>query len=103
MQFGPWYPLADAGDRTPDGETVLQLRVARGLIDYPRGKSAMVAYRHTPDARAAARALARLHAGADLWCRHLIEVPEATDLAAFHAKLVGDFARRFGRAPIYDP
>lgn len=103
MRFGPWYSLADAGDRAPGGENVLQLRVAHGLVDYPHGKSAMVAYRHAADARAVALELATAHAGRDLWCRHLIEYPEATDLAAFHAKLRADFMRRFGRAPIYDP
>lgn len=103
MRFGPWYALADAGDHAPAAENVLQLRVAAGLVDYPNGKSAMVAYRHAADAHAAARDLARTHAGRDLWCRHLIEYPEGADLAAFHAKLRADFVRRFGRAPIYDP
>lgn len=102
MRFGPWYPLADAGDLAPAEEGVLQVRLARGLIDYPKGKSAMVAYRHAPDVRAAAAALARELPG-DLLGRHLIEAPEATDLAAFCAKLREDFARRFGRAPIHDP
>ena len=57
----------------PPSEGVLQLRVARGLLDYPRGKSAMVHYAHAADLRAAARALAAAHAGDDLLCRHLIE------------------------------
>jgi hypothetical protein len=102
VRFGPWYPLAEAGDLAPAAEGVLQLRLATGLLDYPTGKSAMVAYRHTPDLRAEARALARAHPG-DLLCRHLIEIPDATDLAAFCAKLREDFVRRFGRTPIYDP
>jgi hypothetical protein len=102
VRFGPWYLLAEAGDLAPPEEGVLQLRLARGLLDYPTGKSAMVAYRHAPDVRAEARALARVCAG-ELLCRHLIEIPEATDLAAFCAKLREDFVRRFGRAPIYDP
>ena len=105
MRFGPWYPLAEAGDLAPPEEGVLQIRLAAGLLDYPTGKSAMVAYRHAPDLRAEAGALAGAHAGrvADLLCRHLIEIPAATDLAAFCAKLREDFVRRFGRAPIYDP
>ena len=102
MRFGPWYPLARAGDLAPPEEGVLQLRLVSGLIDYPTGKSAMVAYRHAPDVRAAALALAGA-CGGDLVCRHLIEFPPATDLAAFCAKLRGEFVRRFGRAPIYDP
>lgn len=103
MRFGPWYPLAEAGDLAPAEEGVLQLRVASGLVDYPRGKSAMVAYRHAPDLRAEARALAAAYAGDDLLCRHLIERDGASDLAAFCAKLRQEFVRRFGRAPIYDP
>jgi hypothetical protein len=102
VRFGPWYRLAEAGDLAPPEEGVLQLRLAAGLIDYPTGKSAMVAYRHALDIRSEAQALARALAG-DLLCRHLIEIPAATDLAAFCAKLRGDFVRRFGRAPIYDP
>jgi hypothetical protein len=102
VRFGPWYPLAEAGDLAPAEAGVLQLRLARGLLDYPTGKSAMVAYRHARDVRAVARALAGAYGG-DLLCRHLIEFPEATDLAAFCAKLREDFVRRFGRPPIYDP
>jgi hypothetical protein len=99
VQFGRWYPLAEAGDHAPEGEGVLQLRLATGLVDYPRGKSAMVLYAHAPDLRAAARALAGAHAGRDLLCRHLIEVDPAIDLAAFCAKLRNEFERRFG-APL---
>jgi hypothetical protein len=102
VRFGPWYPLADAGDLAPAEEGVLQIRLAHGLLDYPTGKSAMVAYRHAPDVRAAARALARDLPG-DLLCRHLIEFPAASDLAGFCAKVRQDFVRRFGRAPVYDP
>lgn len=102
MRFGSWYPLAEAGDRVPAGENVLQLRIARGLVDYPRGKSAMVRYAHAADARAEARALAAAHAGQDLWCRHLIEIAGATDLAAFCAKLREEFARRFGTVPLLE-
>ncbi|MEO8703982.1 MAG: hypothetical protein ABI867_28285 [Kofleriaceae bacterium] len=117
MRFGPWYPLADAGDHAPASEGVLQLKLASGLIDYPRGKSAMVHYAHTPNVRAAALALAnqardpevdRLRiafgaatrpAFAGLVCRHLIELDPVIDLAAFYAKLEAEFVRRFGTSP----
>lgn len=102
MQFGRWYPLAEAGDHAPASPGVLQLRVATGLVDYPRGKSAMVLYAHAPDVRAAAQALARVHAGHDLWCRHLIEIDLTTDLAAFCAKLRAEFERRFGAIPKFE-
>jgi len=101
VRFGPWYPLADAGVHAPVAEGVLQLRLANGLVDYPRGKSAMVWYGHDLDTRAAALALAMAHAGKDLVCRHLIEIEDATDLAAFCAKLMAEFVRRFGTHPMY--
>jgi len=102
VQFGRWYPLAEAGDHTPAAEGVLQLRVATGLVEYPRGKSAMVFYAHAADLRAVAQQLAITHAGADLWCRHLIEVDPEVDLATFCAKLQTDFEHRFGAPLSYE-
>ena len=99
MEFCRWYPLREAGDHAPAAPGVLQLRIVTGLLDYPRGKSAMVWYAQAPDVRAAAEALARAHASEDLLCRHLIEIDAATDLAAFYAKLRGDFLQRFGALP----
>lgn len=104
MRFCPWYPLADAAAHAPAGEGVLQLRVAEGLLDYPRGKSAMVHYEHAGDVRAAATALAARHGHCALLCRHLeIEPGEAVDLAAFHAKVRDEFVRRFGSPPSFSP
>ena len=103
MQFGPWYPLAEAGAHAPAGEGMLQLRRATGLVDYPRGKSAMTYYAHATDVRAAALGLAARFADQDLVCRHLIEIDGATDLAAFCAKLHAEFVRRFGAAPLLEP
>lgn len=101
VRFGPWYPLAEARDLTPAAEGVIQLRVAEGLLEYPRGKSAMVHYAHAGDARAAARAWATVHGSDGIWCRHLIETDGATDLAGFCAKLRDEFVRRFGSPPVY--
>jgi hypothetical protein len=98
MPFCPWYPLADAAEHTIAGEGVLQLRLASGLIDYPTGKSAMVHYEHAADVRARAIGLAAELAGRDLLCRHL-EADAGTDLAQFHAKVRGEFVRRFGAPP----
>ena len=99
MRFCPWYPLAEAASRAPAGEGVLQLRVASGLVDYPRGKSAMVHYAHAGDVRATALALAR-DKGGELLCRHLeAEGSEVIDMAAAFARLVGEFERRFGARP----
>ena len=104
MRFCPWYPLADAAAYAPAAEGVLQLRLAAGVLDYPRGKSAMVHYEHAADARAAADALAGAPAGRDLLCRHLeIEAGDDVDLAAFHARVRDEFIRRFGAAPSLSP
>ncbi len=97
MRFCPWYPLAEAAARAPVGEGVLQLRVVAGLVDYPRGKSAMVRYVHASDARAAAAALAVTGGGA-LLCRHL-EFEAGARPAAVYAQVHGEFVRRFGAVP----
>lgn len=102
MRFGPWYPLGEAGDHAPAGQGVLQVRLATGLVDYPTGKSAMVWYEHAPDVRERALALAATHAGADLLCRHLVEIDASIDLGAFYAKLRTEFVRRFGALPAFD-
>ena len=99
MKFGSWYPLAAAGDNAPPSPGVLQLRLAAGLLDYPRGKSAMVWYEHAANVRDAAAVLATRFAGRPFVCRHLIEIDGAVDLAAFYAKLRDDFVRRFGAPP----
>jgi hypothetical protein len=119
MRFCPWYPLADARDLAPAGEGVLQLRLASGLLDYPRGKSAMVHYAHAANVAAAIEAWASAHGetGSEgepapgvgsreavrIVCRHLIEADPATDLAQFYAKLSDEFVRRFGAPPSLGP
>ncbi|HEV7559525.1 MAG TPA: hypothetical protein VGO00_28810 [Kofleriaceae bacterium] len=103
MRFGPWYSLDDAAIEAPGAENILQLRLPDGqLRAYPRGKSAMVHYEHATNARLAAAALAKTGRGSGLRCRHLIEIDDGVDLAAFHAKLVADFTRRFGTRPSID-
>ena|ERR1700760_530986 len=108
MRFCPWYPIAEARDRAPAGEGVFQLRLASGLLDYPRGKSAMVHYAHAANVAAAVETWAEAHgepasAREQLLCRHLIENDPATDLAQFHAKLSDEFVRRFGAIPGLGP
>lgn len=98
MRFGPWYPLSEARDLAPAAEGVLQLRLAAGLLDYPRGKSAMVHYAHARDVRAAALAWAAAHGDAGIVCRHLIEDGGAAP-AALYARLLDEFVRRFGAPP----
>lgn len=108
MRFCPWYTLAEARDLAPAGEGVLQLRLASGLLDYPRGKSAMVHYAHAVNVAAAIEAWAQAHgepasARERFVCRHLIEADPATDLAHFYAKLSDEFVRRFGAPPSLAP
>ena len=102
MRFGPWYPLAEARDRTPAEEGILQIRLAAGLLDYPRGKSAMVHYACAGDVQAAAVEWAAAHGSEGLVCRHLIEIDPGTDLVAFYAKLSDEFRRRFGASPRFE-
>ena len=104
MRFGPWYPLAEAATHAVAGPGVLQVRVATGLGDYPRGKSAMIHYQAAADVRAAAVALAAHHPAAAVaawWCRHTIEPVDLDDATAtaLAASLVEAFMRRFGQAP----
>jgi hypothetical protein len=105
MRFCPWYPLAEAAAHAPAEEGVLQVRIAEGLIEYPRGKSAMVHYEHAQDVRAAAVALAARHAGRALLCRHLEREPgdPANPAAAIHEKVRTEFIRRFGAEPAFPP
>ncbi len=50
VQFGTWIPLADLLDplaensALPHDAGLFQLRIEQGLLRYPQGKSAMVAY-----------------------------------------------------------
>ncbi|MBK9036923.1 MAG: hypothetical protein IPL61_37670 [Myxococcales bacterium] len=99
MEFGRWYPLTAAAAHAPPGPGVFQVRVRDGLIDYPRGKSAMVHYAAAPDVRAAARDLAAAHPDADWLCRHLVDLADPAAAATLATKLVRDFTARFGRAP----
>lgn len=99
MRFTPWYPLAEASQHAPAAGGMFQLRLASGLIDYPKGKSAMVYYAAADDVRAAAMAFAVGYRGALLWCRHLECDGDAVDFRAFYARLVQEFARRFGSPP----
>lgn len=99
MRFTRWYPLADVAANAPSTPGVIQLRLAVGLLDYPRGKSAMVRYAVADDVRAAALQFAASYRGATLWCRHLDAEGEALNFAQVYAKLVQEFTRRFGSPP----
>ncbi len=105
VRFCPWYPLAQARHHAPAAANLLQLRVAHGLVPYPRGQSAMVCYQLADDARACAEQLAERWPDLELWCRHLIELDEGEPVAAqaraAHERLLAEFVRRFGAEPRY--
>jgi hypothetical protein len=105
MRFVPWYPLAEAARRAPATPGVFQVRVRTGLVDYPRGKSAMLHYGAGRDVRAAAAAFAaacaRSHPEGDWLCRHAVELSawELEHPEAACELLVERFRARFGAPP----
>ena len=102
MRFCPWYPLADAGAHAPSTPGVFQVRIAHGLVDYPRGKSAMIHYGWGQDVGATAQAFSAAHPGVDWLCRHAEELTareRAIGLDAAFEALVGSFVQRFGTPP----
>lgn len=102
MSFGRWYPLEEAAAHAPAGPGVLQMRLARGLIDYPTGKSAMIHYAAAGDLRQAAAELARAHPGREWLCRFADAGPgsgAARGADVMLIELVTSFRRRFGAPP----
>jgi hypothetical protein len=102
MAFGRWYPLGEAAAHAPDGPGVYQVRLARGLLSYPTGKSAMVHYGAAASVKAAVEQLARAHAGREWLCRFVDQQAAPGSAAAADdmlAQLVTAFRRRFGAPP----
>jgi hypothetical protein len=98
MQFDRWHPLADAPAHAPDAPGVFQVRLARGLAPYPRGKSAMVhSGASARSVREAVAALAARRAGAPWLCRWA--TGPVRDPAAELAVLLRRFVDRFGQPP----
>lgn len=108
VQFGAWIPLTallpleadSAAPAIPAGGGVFQLRIEQGLLAYPRGRSAMVAYGAGNDLQAALTALLRGPIGeralrlGPLLCRFAIADPHrppAEHLARLHERFVAQF------------
>lgn len=98
MQFGPWHRLV--ADPFPAAPGVLQLRREHGLVDYPRGRSAMIRYLAADDLHAEVTRLAAANPGR-AWLVRCNRAP-LRDPAAELARLLADFVDRFGAAPRVD-
>lgn len=98
VQFGPWHRLR--AEEFPSAPGVLQLRREHGLVQYPRGRSAMIRYLAVADLRAAVADLAIAHPDRAWLCR-CNRAPLA-DPPAELARLLADFTDRFGAAPRVD-
>jgi len=110
MEFGPWLPLDDTHVLgLEDVAGAVQLgRADRSLVDYPRGKSAMVFYFYA--ARSMREALRRMFAdelaepgarGEGPLVFRVCAGGEPT--RAWLEGLFDDFVERFGRAPSLHP
>ena len=95
MNFCPWYALSQSDARAPTEPGVFQVKVAAGLLEYPRGKSAMIHYGHGGDLRAAARAFDAQSPGNVWLCRHVVD---ANHERRFE-RVLDQFVSRFGVPP----
>ena len=96
MTFGTWRALATASPPRKPG--LMQARTA-DLIEYPRGKSAMVYYDGDDDlSQAFARLGARVPPGADVRVRF----GECSDPHPQLLRKLDEFRRRFGALPAWN-
>ncbi|HTE51803.1 MAG TPA: hypothetical protein VK698_13205 [Kofleriaceae bacterium] len=102
MAFGRWFPLDQAAANAPATPGVVQVRLARGLIDYPTGRSAMIHYAAAVDLRQAVAELARAHPGREWLCRFADPEPGTGARGGpdvMLSELLTAFRRRFGAPP----
>lgn len=101
MRFGRWHPLERAAEHAPAGPAVYQIRVAVGLIDYPRGKSAMIHYGAGSDVGPDIAELAGALGSRPLLCRFSEDMTarELADPGGILRQLLDTFERRFGCPP----
>ena len=97
MRFGRWVRLQEAAQVAPAQAGLLQLRREVGLVQYPRGKSAMICYAGARDLREACLKLAAEHAG-EAWLVRWNRDPVA-DPEEEAARMIAEFGERFGAAP----
>lgn len=106
--FGQWYALPAFAEHIIVGPGVFQIRVADGLIDYPRGKSAMIYYgvgaqlARAVDEFWRAQQARRSQQAATWLCRHTIEFDggRVMDAERLYERLLAQFVSRFGSEPV---
>lgn len=98
MRFGSWLALS-AADWTsaPEKSVCFQVRVKSGLIAYPRGKSAMVAYGAAASPAEACRAFLQspLHVRAEQYGPLLIRFAEPDPHGGTAEEQIDRLRRRF--------
>lgn len=107
MRFGTWLALPNPElAAVPEKAGCFQVRVASGLLDYPRGKSAMVAYGAAESAAAACREFlqspvyARAQAYGALLIRFAEPEPHGGAPAQQIDRLRERFRAQFGAPPL---
>jgi hypothetical protein len=103
VQFGAWEPIDSAAATAPDAAGVLQLR-SDELLEYPRGRSAMVFYAHCPSGGSLRELVtgpgaADLRRGKEAGARW-IRFAETSDPEAAFERLLDHFIERFGAPPV---
>ena len=107
MRFGSWQPIPESAPTDlalPAGPGVFQVRLASGLLSFPCGKSAMVAYGAGPDMGATLRELLAGKVGmrarllGPLWVRFGAVDPHDTPALAVD-RLRRRFIEQFGGPP----
>ena len=94
-------------EAVPQAPGVFQLRIEHGLLSYPRGKSAMVAYGAGAELRGAVQAFLRSAAGerarahGKLLLRWAV-LPAGAQADAALTRLRGRFVSQFGSCPVAD-
>ena len=101
MNFCAWYTAAEIADAAPTSAGVFQVR-APALLEYPRGKSAMVHYGAAEELRAEMQAWAQAANDEALLYRHASELAK-TGAAEMLERLLRRFSDRFGCEPTGSP
>lgn len=108
MRFGRWMSLPEALAVAPEGPGLYQIRVRDGLLAFPRGRSAMVAYGGGEDVAASLRAFLQSEAAQQvrplgpLLCRFSAPDP-GRSAAECLAALLSRFVAQFGAPPPLSP